>query len=246
MFEQTVSFWRRLLHPRDKRNTAGETAQEERRGSRRFRVQRPILYELAGGSGPGALTAHMRNISVGGINLLVEQNYRPGDLLSIHLPASADEAPTTVLACVVHVTPLDGDCWALGCTFARELSEQDLQSFCGSADPEPHTDQRSYPRYTCDIQARYQVVSAPALPAQPALVLNISNTGVGLLVRRCIEVGSLLTMELAAANHPVPLTILSCVVHVTELPEEEWALGCNFITEISEIDLKSLLQHKPV
>ena len=41
---------------------------------------------------------------------------------------------------------------------------------------------------------------------------------------------------------PAKRTILACVVHVTTQASGEWALGCNFIRELSEEDLKALVK----
>ena len=48
-------------------------------------------------------------------------------MISLELPRSG-EGIHEVLACIVHVMR-QGDKWALGCVFSRELSAEDLEGF---------------------------------------------------------------------------------------------------------------------
>src|SRR5262249_57524342 len=71
-------------------------------------------------------------------------------------------------------------------------------------------------------------------------VVNISANGIGLLLDRPVENGTLLSLALRSPTTHSSHTILACVVHVTSRPGE-WTVGCNFIRELSEADLKALL-----
>lgn len=187
-------------------------------------------------------SAQIRNISVGGMNMVTNHEFKEGDLLSLHLPNSDEHTDTTVLACVVHVHPnSDQQSWTIGCTFARELSESDLARFTTNETVEGDHDLRRRERFFCDIHADYQIVTSSEARTYQAKVLNISTNGIGLLVEQHIDVGTLLSVDLSV-NDDQPKTILSCVVHATERDNGETALGCNFITEMSESDLQSLLE----
>jgi hypothetical protein len=239
MFERTVSFWRRLTRSRPRRPGGPESA-EDRRVWVRFPADLETTYHPAGQEGRPGFAALVRNISVGGLSLAVDRPFEPGALLTVELPGPAGQATYAALACVVHCGPEKDGRWVLGCTFSRELSDDDLEPFgARRARPQP-ADQRTWVRYTCDVQASFQLVAAADGP-RPAKVLNISASGVRLLVREPIEAGTLLSVALRSADGTGGKTMLSCVVHVSPQGEGEWGLGCNFITELSEADLLALL-----
>ena len=96
-------------------------------------------------------------------------------------------------------------------------------------------------RFPCDVQAEYRQVGGEDAGARPAGVLNLSASGVGLLVPEAVENGALLSVELRASARPCTRTMLACVVHVNARPDGRWALGCNFIRSLSEEDMKALL-----
>jgi hypothetical protein len=61
------------------------------------------------------------------------------------------------------------------------------------------------------------------------------------LIDDALEVGTLLTVELTGANGQITHTILACIVHANAQAESRWAVGCNFIRELTETELKGLL-----
>ncbi len=243
MFERTVSFWKRLVG-RPAPAAAGTAVQEvedERRVWVRYPADLETTYRPANQPNDMRLSARVRNISLGGIGLTVNQPFVPGDLLNVELPGATEQARCQVLACVVHAAPGNAGEWLLGCTFARELSNDDLEAFGARRQRAAPSDQRGWVRFACDVQATYQTVGASSSPPRPAKVLNLSASGVGLVVPAPVENGSLLSVELQPADGEFTRTMLACVVHQTAQAEGEWALGCNFIRSLSEEDLKALL-----
>jgi hypothetical protein len=182
----------------------------------------------------------VRNISLGGVNLLSRRPLAPGEMLTIELPGATETSRCQVLACVVHcVEDGDGE-WSLGCTFARELSDRDLAAFGAKRERLDPTDQRQWKRYACNITATYQIIAGDDPTEYAARVLDISPTGVGLHVDRAVDNGALLSVQLHNSSGTVEKTMLTCVVHVNPLSDGAWALGCNFIRPLSEEDLKAL------
>lgn len=167
--------------------------------------------------------------------MLVNREMKPGDILSVQLPSESEKGAITVLGCVVHVKLEGENIWSVGLTFARELNPRDLAPF-GSFDDKT-ADQRNRPRYKCETEANYQLVTTTDEKQHPAKVLNISSTGIGLMVDQMVPTGTLLSVEMHANDPETARTILSCVVHLSPQQENQWALGCNFITELSEKDL---------
>ena len=143
-----------------------------------------------------------------------------------------------MLACVVRAEEGEGGAWSVGCTFAAELTEDDLRVFRARRVKAPVTDARAWVRFPCQARATFQVVRAPAAPAA-AEVLNVSASGIGLRAATDLQVGELLSVELRAGDRPA-LTTLACVVRVTAEPDGTQVLGCNFISELTDDDLQAL------
>jgi c-di-GMP-binding flagellar brake protein YcgR len=241
MFERARSFWRRLLgRPGNAVRATPQSGTIERRVWLRFPADLETSYQTAKALGGTRLSARVRNISLGGINLLGNRAFQPGDLLTVELPGASDETPCNVLACVVHCEAEQQGEWSLGCTFSRELNDDALELFGARRERHDPSDQRQWKRFPCDVSARCQLVASDDREQWPCKVLDISATGVGLLVEREIDSGTLLTVELHNAAGTTVLTMLACVVHLTRQSETEWALGCNFIRSLSEQDLRAL------
>jgi hypothetical protein len=187
------------------------------------------------------MVAKIRDISRGGINLLVNRWFKSGMLLSIRLPGSNDQDTSTVLAYVVRATAQNDGEWILGCTFATELGDADLESL-GVPRVRPETpDQRSFERFSCDVRATYQVVKTDSPNPQEATVVDVSPMGVGLLIKDVVEVGTLLNVELRNAQSAFALVMLASVVRVTTRAGGESVIGCNFIRELMHKEMKALL-----
>src|SRR5205085_7544635 len=157
-----------------------------------------------------------------------------GQILSVELPSVDQGEQQTVLACVVRAVPADEGQWSLGCVFARELSADDLEKFGARKAKAAADDQRSWVRYECGVLATYQHIGDEGRAPEAAHVLNISASGVGLLIKEAVEPGSLLNVTLYGKQGQVVRTILACVVHTTLRTNGELAVGCNFIRELAD------------
>jgi c-di-GMP-binding flagellar brake protein YcgR len=241
MFERTRTFWRRLMgRAVNATNGTDQCGTDERRVWLRYPADLETSYQTDKVLGGTRLSARVRNISLAGINLLGNRAFQPGDLLTVELPGATDETTCNVLACVVHCEAQEQGEWSLGCTFSRELSNDDLASFGARRERHDPSDQRQWKRFPCDVSARCQLVASDGAEQWPCKVLDISATGVGLLVEREIDNGTLLSVELHNAAGTTELTMLACVVHLTRQSDTAWALGCNFIRSVSEEDLRAL------
>jgi c-di-GMP-binding flagellar brake protein YcgR len=242
MFERTVSFWRQLLGgpSRSRRAESSHPPEEDRRVWVRYPADVETVCQPTNGAGSHPLAARVQNISLGGVNLRVNRPFEPGTLLSVELPGETAQSSYTVLACVVRLTAQPEGEWVLGCTFSRELSDEDLRAF-GAKRARPHPPgQRTWQRFPCNVKASYREVQVADPEPASAQVLDISPGGVGLLVDRAVETGALLNVELFDAAGKSKRTMLACVVRVNA-QNGLWALGCNFISELTNKDLKALL-----
>ena len=238
MFEKTFSFWRRLVA---KTPASSETAvHDDRRLWVRYAADLQGKVQLAEKQGSAKILAKVRDLSLGGANLLVDQPLQPGQMLSVELPAAKGDV-RTVLACVVRATPQAEGNWSLGCVFSRELNNDDLGSFGALNIQAGSNDNRIWVRFSCELKASYRRVGDIAGQAQPAEVLNISANGIGLAVQPTLQAGSLVNVDLLDKNGRMVRTILACVVHTTQRASGDYAVGCNFIRELSEDELQSLL-----
>jgi len=75
--------------------------------------------------------AQVRNISLGGLGLLLQHRFRPGTPLLVELKNAAGEVLRMVPVRVVHATPFlrgNNPCWLLGCQFVHQLTDAELES----------------------------------------------------------------------------------------------------------------------
>jgi hypothetical protein len=241
MFERTFSFWRHLLGKTEQPGDAGGTAvAEDRRLWVRYEADLEARVQLAQESHSERVSARVCDISIGGANLITDVAFQAGQILSIELPVVDDEQQV-VLACVVRVLPQRDGTWSLGCVFSRELSVQDLEKVgAQKAKPAPG-DQRSWVRFDTTTTATFQRIGEENGQSHSAQVLNVSASGVGLLLREPIEPGGLINLSLQGKHGQPVRSILACVVHTTVRAGGELAVGCNFIRELGEDELQVLL-----
>lgn len=72
--------------------------------------------------------ARILDISQGGIRVVVSRRFEPRTILNIEMEGETGEAPSTLLAKVVHVTAEGTGFWNLGCRFARELTDKEIEA----------------------------------------------------------------------------------------------------------------------
>jgi hypothetical protein len=234
MFEKTFSFWRRLVGP-----APAPIVVDDRRLWVRYAADLDGNVQLAAKQGSDKILAKVRDLSLGGANLLVDQPLGLGQMLSVELPVNQGNV-RTVLACVVRVHPEDGK-WSLGCVFSRELDRDDGGAFGAQDVQTPNHELRSWIRFSSDLKANYAKVGDATSGSHSAKVLNISANGIGLAVDPTLEAGALVNVELLDKNGRAQRTLLACVVHTTTRADGTCAVGCNFIRELTEEELQSLL-----
>jgi len=238
MFGPTFSFWRRLVNK--------TPAKLDTTAERRVWVRYPAdvvanVLPAQGTALENRVSARVRDISLGGANLLVERPFEAGQMLTLELPERDANDKQTVLACVVRAVPESEGQWELGCVFSRELTDEDLNGSGAKRARHAPPDQRTWVRFNTNLRANCQKIGEGEDQTFPAEVINLSASGVGLGVAEAVEAGALLSVHLIAADGKVVRTILACVVQTTSQANGDWALGCNFIRELSEQDLNVLI-----
>lgn len=111
--------------------------------------------------------------------------------------------------------------------------------------PESSTDtlveRRAAVRYACDLDSRCRRFASGERDFWAGQILNISTCGMGLLVCRKFEVGTLLGITVETTNPVAIHTYMARVANVRAESPNSWIIGCAFTTRLSEEELESLL-----
>jgi hypothetical protein len=81
----------------------------------------------------------LRDISVGGVGVVLSRRFEPGMGLAVELPGAEPGMSETLLARVVYVRRLPEGGWLLGCAFISQLSETELDSLLRLSDALQHS-----------------------------------------------------------------------------------------------------------
>ena len=100
---------------------------------------------------------------------------------------------------------------------------------------------RAYPRFQPrrEMACRLRTVTGGA--TLPAVVLNISRSGVGLLTDQPLAPGTCVLAELASSSGLFARTLLLHLLHVSGGPAEGYALGGEFLGPLAPEELNLLL-----
>ena len=118
------------------------------------------------------------------------------------------------------------------------------------AEATPFPEPVSVPAEIAERRASVRYPSQCATPCHPvpegdvlcrARVVDISTTGVGLLVDSFVEPETLLGVEMQCDDPALTYTLLVEVRHTVKRAEGEWLLGCSFVRDLSEEELRALL-----
>jgi c-di-GMP-binding flagellar brake protein YcgR len=71
-------------------------------------------------------TGTVRDISAGGIAVVLNRRFEPGTLLIVDLPGHSKSASRPRPVRVVHATPEREGQWLIGCAFASPLSQNEI------------------------------------------------------------------------------------------------------------------------
>ncbi len=241
MARHLVSSWGQLLGSLPEAETP-RVPGTERRLWVRYRCDLEINCQPAHQPDSPRLPARIHDISRGGVSLVLSTPFPVGTVLSIELPGSSVRESTALLACVLHVGERPDGRHRLGCTFVTELNDDDLKPFGARRLRTSQADQRRFVRFPCSLPATYRLVRVTERKPALTKAVDLSAMGVGLLAARPIAVGTVLQVELRTAKGEAALRMLACVVRVTARGENEWLLGCNFIRQICDKEMTSLLE----
>src|ERR1700722_2973857 len=148
MFERTFSFWRRLVGKGEAQAPRGD---EERRLWVRHPASLSTTVRPTSNGRTLRISSRIKDISRGGVHLVVDHAFEPGQLITVELPLAGEEKTQSVLACIVRVNEESGGQWALGCIFSQELADEDLEGLGGKRVKHEASDKRTWMRFATDI-----------------------------------------------------------------------------------------------
>jgi hypothetical protein len=102
---------------------------------RRAAVRYPCSPESSSGDDPcqpistrrsEVWSAAVRDLSTGGVGIVVNRRFEPGTLLSVELQDAAQTLSRILLVRVVRALRESNDRWLLGCAFTSKLTEGEL------------------------------------------------------------------------------------------------------------------------
>jgi hypothetical protein len=107
----------------------------------------------------------------------------------------------------------------------------------------PSRECRVYERKTCAVPTSCQPAAAREMRWE-ATICDVSQGGVRLLLRRRFERGSGLAVELPGKDGERYI-VFAKVMQVQQEEDGNWALGCKFLSELSEDELQRLVTFSP-
>ena len=100
----------------------------ERRALVRQRSRRTLCLSEADTKEEILWVARIQDICSEGVRLLLMRPFVPGTLLRLEVPGKSPETPLLVQARVIRVVPYPNGSFALGCSFSRLLTEEELKN----------------------------------------------------------------------------------------------------------------------
>ncbi|MGE3805599.1 MAG: serine/threonine protein kinase [Gemmataceae bacterium] len=92
-------------------------------------------------------------------------------------------------------------------------------------------------RHRCQVDANCTPVNVDIGVDWPASILDISRGGIGLLLERRFEMGTLLDVELFTTTPHESRTLVVRVVNLRRQKEGHWIVGCAFARELTDQEL---------
>jgi hypothetical protein len=123
------------------------------------------------------------------------------------------------------------------------MPEQLLPSTPQATTPSPHQACRVYERHACVVASSCKPTSAwrDSETSWSASIRDISLGGVRLTLRRRFEPGAGLEIALSTDVPAETYSVLARVVHVHREDDGSWTLGCKFLSELSEEEVRHLV-----
>lgn len=98
---------------------------------------------------------------------------------------------------------------------------------------------RATVRYRCAPATTGKIFLADDQEFRRAWVINVSKTGIAVVLARPLPVGDFVTIQMRSNQRTVDLN--AHVVHATRQNQSEWFIGCEFVEPLNDDALDELL-----
>ncbi len=103
-------------------------------------------------------------------------------------------------------------------------------------------DRRAAVRHPCSLDKACRLIATVDGDRYPAMILNLSTGGIGLLIGRHYDPGSVLAVGLFNTEQSFSCTLLLRVMYAVAQESGTWMIGGAFLAvQLSEQDLETLL-----
>jgi hypothetical protein len=99
---------------------------------------------------------------------------------------------------------------------------------------------RATVRYRCSPANPGRAFLANSSKCVEAMVVDLSLTGIGLILAESVEPGTLLGIEMGAGGKISYVDLVAHVMQTTQLPDGTWRCGCEWVHELTEEELQIL------
>jgi len=132
-FEKTPVIWfpAEMLKARiaEHRGEAAKPRAVERRAAFRYVCDlEVILQPVALRKGDCPWLGRVRDVSTGGIGIVLGYRYQPGTFLSVDIQNRSKRFTRTLVVRVIHATPLRFGGWQIGCAFRNKIGEDEIRT----------------------------------------------------------------------------------------------------------------------
>jgi hypothetical protein len=100
---------------------------------------------------------------------------------------------------------------------------------------------RAEARYHCGPATSGRLVREGESQPRRAWILNLSLSGVGLLLEEPLEAETLIVIHIKSGTTGARFELPARVVHATVQASGEWLVGCELAEKLSQDDLEALL-----
>ncbi len=96
-------------------------------------------------------------------------------------------------------------------------------------------------RHSCGPETYCQMIDPADAGVWPAWIRDLSATGIGLLIARRCEPGSVVAIELENSVQGVSPRLVARIIHALEYPNGHWLHGCAFTRPLTDEELQALV-----
>jgi len=103
----------------------------------------------------------------------------------------------------------------------------------------PEINRRRAERFPCRLNASFHLVALREMPAMPARIRDVSQSGIGLVCATPVPPGSFIVIQMDHSGRE-PTRLQARVVRNAPLESRNWLVGCVFVKDLNGDELSLL------